>query len=244
MLKSQKSSARQARFECLENRNLMAGHVQATFVGDGTLELIGDRKGNRIEIHQISTAITKVQGIDTKLVVNGRIRESATFDAMGLTVELRGGNDSLSIYDTSLSLPAKIDSGSGNDVVYLENFYGGTDIAIDAGTGNDFVWLNWCGSLGVGIDAGDGRDVVAVFNVWAEFGLAVEMGRGNFNTLGVQNCQAPIAVFGNRGTNGIIVQVNNDFTLRPLVHGFRWKNDAGLLNPPQAPPGAPWASST
>lgn len=120
-----------------------------------------------------------MQGINTKLFVDGHIRESATFNASGLTVELSAGNDSLSIFNSAFTQFVNIDLGSGNDVLDCNNFSSGADIAIDAGTGDDDVWLAACSCVSIRVDAGDGRDIVALLGTEADEDMAVEMGRGN-----------------------------------------------------------------
>jgi hypothetical protein len=180
MLKSHNNSIRRVRFECLENRNLMAGNVTTAVVG-GILALGGDDNSNYLAVHQVGTNRIQVDGIATTIRVNGQSYRSFTFNnVVGLLVELNGGSDSLTLYNTTLNNGIDVELGSGNDILNFTNVNAANGIAIDAGTGNDSVAMSRINANnGVAIEMGSGNDVLAMATIAANSGVAVGLGSGN-----------------------------------------------------------------
>jgi len=238
MRKKQKSFARPLRFEPLEGRAMLAGNVSTVFdntVG-GALVLTGDASANHLAIRQVAPNSFFVQGIGTKINVNGQNFNSFTFqNVTDVAVDLMGGNDSLAMANMTINGTLTIDMGDGSDVLSIvrvrEN---AEDLAtITLGTGNDVAaFVNFSSTADIAIDAGDGRDAVALNHVVAgtvgsDNTLQVEMGPGNFDSLALAFCSADIGAFSDTGgTNGIIVGVGNHFgnagsTVTP--GDFRWQ---------------------
>ena len=69
------------RFECLEDRSLMAGNVAAAVAG-GVLALTGDNSSNYLVVHQTGTNQVQVQGIATSITSGGQTRSSFTFNGV------------------------------------------------------------------------------------------------------------------------------------------------------------------
>jgi hypothetical protein len=180
MLKSYNNTSRQARFESLENRNMMAGNVTTAVVG-GILALGGDNSSNYLVVHQIGTNRIQVQGIATTIRVNGQSYNSYTFNNVtGLLAELGGGNDTLTMYDTTLNSGIDALLESGNDVLNFTNIKAVGGVAIDAGSGNDAVALSRItANNGVAVQMRSGNDALAMATVNANDGVAVSLGDGN-----------------------------------------------------------------
>jgi len=225
-MRRQQLSHRRLRFEQLEGRAMLAGNVSTAFdntVG-GALVLTGDGSANHLVVRQLGANSFQVQGIGTKVNVNGLNFNSFTFqNVTDVTFDLMGGNDTLLMSNMTINGTLAIDMGGGSDVLTIinvrENAGAPTDLAsITLGTGNDVATMvNFRSTADIMIDAGDGRDVVTLNLVVAGTvgsgnTLSVEMGPGNFDTLAVLFSSADIGTFSDTlGSNGIIVGVRNNF---------------------------------
>jgi hypothetical protein len=119
MHKSSNDKTRKARFESLENRNLMAGNVTAALVG-GELSLTGDNSSNYLVVHQTGANRFQVQGINTNIKFGSQTARSITFSSViDIGFNMRGGNDSVTVYNSSLAGSMGVDMGTGNDVLAL-----------------------------------------------------------------------------------------------------------------------------
>lgn len=210
-------------FEQLEDRSLMAGNVAAAVVG-GALSLTGDNQANYLVIHQTGTNRFQVQGIATNINFGGQSSRSVTFSNVSdIGVDLRGGSDSLTVYNSTLSGSMGIEMGTGNDALSITNARA-DNFGIVLNDGNDvaaLVKVSTPSDGAVGLVAGSGRDAVALNRVTTG-GLGVEMGSGNFDSLAVAFCNAEIAGFADTGgTNGILTRVGNKFGTQ-TNSGFRW----------------------
>jgi hypothetical protein len=210
-------------FEQLEDRSLMAGNVAAAVVG-GALSLTGDSNANYLVIHQTGTNRFQVQGIATNINFGGQSSRSISFSNVSdIGVDLRGGSDSLTVYNSTLSGSMGIEMGTGNDVLSITNARA-DNFGIVLNDGNDvaaLVKVSTPSDGAVGLVAGSGRDAVALNRVTTG-GLGVEMGSGNFDSLAVVFCNAEIASFADTGgTNGILTRVGNNFDTE-TNSGFRW----------------------
>jgi hypothetical protein len=238
------------RFEGLESRAMLAGNVQ---VFGGLID--GDGAANHIVIQQVGKAhsdgsITiRVTGIGTKLqvakyapndgpLIGFNTTYSALVTAFGLQLTLGGGNDSLTISNTSFGYNVSIDMGSGNDTVVMNNvrelFPGfmaapgmgvaddGGHFAIDMGSGNDTVLLNNVRvATNFFLSAGDGRDSVTLNRVASGLNKTVyptsqfnvDMGPGNLDALTEISCTGDQAIiYDTGGSNGSLIRFGNHFS--------------------------------
>jgi len=225
-MRRQQLSRRALRFEQLEGRAMLAGNVSTAFdntVG-GALVLTGDGSANHLVVRQLGANSFQVQGIGTKVNVNGQNFNSFTFqNVTDVTFDLMGGNDTLFMSNMTVNGTLAVDMGAGSDVLTIinvrENAGLPTDLAsITLGSGNDVATMvNFRSTADIVVDAGDGRDVVTLNRVVAGTvgsgnTLSVEMGPGNFDTLAVLFSSADIGTFSDTlGSNGIIVGVRNNF---------------------------------
>jgi hypothetical protein len=223
MLKSSNDNTRKARFECLEDRNLMASNVTAALTG-GALSLTGDNNANYLIVHQTGANRFQVQGINTNIHFGSQTSRSITFSGVtDIGFIMRGGNDSVTVYNTSLTGSMGVEMGKGNDVLSITNLRA-DNLGVNLDQGNDvaaILKVTTPDDGAVGVSAGDGRDAVALNTVRTN-GLGVEMGPGNFDSLAVAFCTAEFAGFADTGgTNGVLTRVGNHFDSE-TVSGFRW----------------------
>jgi hypothetical protein len=223
MLKSYNSSTRRARFECLENRNLMAGNVTATLTG-GMLLLTGDNNANGLVVHQTGSNRFQVQGVATHIKFGAQNAYSFTFSGVtDIAFNMRGGNDSVTVYNSSLTGSMAAEMGTGNDALSVTNLRA-DNLGVNLDQGNDVAALfkvSTPNDGAVGVSAGDGRDTVALNSITTA-ALGLEMGPGNFDALAVAFCTADIAGFADTGgTNGVLTRAGNRFGTQANT-GFRW----------------------
>lgn len=144
-----RSHHRRCSFEALENRRLLAGNVEVTLVG-GTLSITGDASANGVAIAVVSggTAGT-VSGFDlggsaTTLVdENGTPIAGNTFNFTSpitrLNVDMKGGNDNLTIDRLTVNGKATIKLGSGDDSFFFKNTTVTGKLQIHRGKGHDTI---------------------------------------------------------------------------------------------------------
>jgi hypothetical protein len=105
--------------------------------------------------------ITGNNGVDSVGLTNVRAVGSLTIDA-------KGGNDSLRMRTSSVVGPAAILSGAGNDYVYLSVVRGGASFQINSGAGYDLIYFAYSSVAGtVSLSAGSESDQVTVTVVGA-----------------------------------------------------------------------------
>lgn len=180
------------RFECLENRNLMASglvNVLLTpFAPPGTaLALVGDGSNNEVDINQtLNVGEYTIQGRNgTLLQLNGSFATTPSMTVNGvngsITVELGSGNDVLRILarpdSQQSSLPGNlaIVNGDGSDINTLDKVLvnGGLSVTKASGT-SGYSELNITSSMIVGStvvsnDGGQGGDTKTVIdNSWLQ----------------------------------------------------------------------------
>ena len=215
----QKGRRKPYRFEQLEDRSMMAGNVAAAVV-DGALVLTGDNNANYVVVHQTGSHQFQVQGLATTIKSGSHSGSSFTFKNVDeLAVDLRGGADSLNLYNSTLSGTVGINMGSGNDVVTVTNVSSSV-FGANLGDGNDVASIYKVSTTAFAVDAGDGRDAVVINTVSAN-NLGVDMGNGNYDVLTVVLSKATNAGFVDQGTNGTLSRAGNKFTHQG-AEGFRW----------------------
>lgn len=236
---------RALRFERLEQRSLLSGTVTAIQEGPPSivpyLVISGDNGNNTLVIHEtrrFSNGLVEVQvqGINTKIIGGFNI-ESARFTSKGYSfkftaavifIDLGGGNDSLTIYNTTIPGGLEIHMAGGNDTLVMSNVHeaapgstlylpGRFPWKIDLGTGNDFALLNNVSSTGnLSLLSDEGKTSILLQHVVATADalpgkLTVQLGAGNPDKLSVVQCSAVQCVFEDAGDNGLLHESGNQF---------------------------------
>src|SRR5262249_33638328 len=153
-------------------------------------------------------------------------RKTFTVDGIQeIHVLLAGGNDSLTMYNTSIPVTLTIDMGAGKDTLRMTNVHtlgaksthslDGAPISISLGDGNDLAVLKKVtAAADLSIEAGMGQDKVklrqvTVGSVGSGNALTVEMGAGNRDVLKVKSSAADDASFNDTlGTKGTLLRLD------------------------------------
>jgi hypothetical protein len=195
--------------ERLENRELLAGNIQATLI-DGDLQLTGDDRGNGVRIYEVApgTGHFRLEGLPqggAPTRINGQPSIEFRRVAGDLSILLAGGDDLVQLGQTEHATVnanrTTIDAGLGDDAVELvASQLGalniGTDLGDDTvrlsdvslrygadigvGAGDDTMELNRV-SVGYGLDiaTGQGADQIALAHIQAGYDLNVRGGDGD-----------------------------------------------------------------
>ena len=127
--------------ELLEQRTLLTGNVTAAF-SHGDLVLRGDDADNVVAIvneggnlvirGSSGTTVNGSSGDFVAIVGSSRIHDD-------LRVDLRGGNDTLSMQDIQIGDDARIWTGDGHDSLALAGIQIGDDLRVNTAGGDDTV---------------------------------------------------------------------------------------------------------
>ena len=149
------------RLEPLEVRTVMTGNVTAAVQG-GVLVVKGDDDGNGIAITQTETGSFLVEGDETT-TVNGGASFESTGNVRSFRIDMKGGDDSVTIQDLEVRQFLTLDGGAGNDVLSISNVSVGVIAAVRGGAGDDDIGVE---NLDVGatllVDAGKGVNSIDV----------------------------------------------------------------------------------
>jgi hypothetical protein len=188
--------SRLARFESLEERNLLAGDVLVSVL-EGRLVIEGDELANNIAITAGAEAGSFViSGLDGTTVHEGEApaaEVTVTGVEAGVRVELGEGDDTMALADVSIQSNVSINMGEGNDTVEVGIGAGEPGevmpdevsvmirgaLRITTEGGNDEITVDDAtirGSLHV--DAGDGDDTVSLGGMNGTVGVASLGGLG------------------------------------------------------------------
>ncbi len=192
------------RLEPLEKRLLLAGNVMAELI-DGQLTLTGDDLANAILIAADPEGTCWVSALPddgnsdaATTRINGQVEAVGFIGVRSITVNLRGGDDTLNIHDLErasdypnmplahdliLSGGLTLGMGDGDDTI---RFVGqgqrtviGGDLAIDTGAGDDRIEVrSFLTSVGgdVHLVTGSGQDFVFVDHISIAGSLRVDSG--------------------------------------------------------------------
>jgi hypothetical protein len=112
-----RNNTRKLAFEQVENREMMAGNVQAAIYG-GELVIVGDNQSNQIEVTEIGNNVVQIKATDGT-TVNGTNVAYFFNPSDNINVYMNGGNDRLILESTAGRTTtfnkAYIDMGSGQD---------------------------------------------------------------------------------------------------------------------------------
>src|SRR5688572_21019772 len=169
-----KNTVWSCRIERLEDRRLLAGNVTAQLV-DGSLRIVGDAQNNDIVIEKDFVAdLLRVNGNDT--TINGDSMPAEFNIPPDIRIILGDGNDRIVSRDAESSNTLSIDTGNGNDAVFMD---GGLsmDLRIRTGAGRDVITLTSIGVNDSGlIESGEGRDFISIYNGFFSQQLIVRTG--------------------------------------------------------------------
>lgn len=152
---------RQARIESLEGRSLMAGDVLAS-IKLGSLYVQGDAMANDVAIVDQGNGKVEITGRNgTK--INGADSTVLSGFANNLKVDLRGGDDVVSLRGTESHVIPRfaIESGTGNDSVFLDQIYSVLG-KVETGSGDDVIELMNASSVLLDLETGSGNDSIRV----------------------------------------------------------------------------------
>lgn len=168
------------RFEFLEQRQLLAGDIDARAIGS-VLYITGDNTDNGVVVHSTSEGVIEILGLSeggAATTINGK--ESESFVRIkDVFITLDDGNDTLILTDLTLSGSATIRTGDGNDFIGLGEFDDDDDLIEDLLedlAGDVLGALTVKGA--VNIDAADGNDTLLARNTTLNLSTII-FGKGN-----------------------------------------------------------------
>jgi hypothetical protein len=170
--------------ECLEDRNLLAGNVNA-FTSGGNLIIEGDDASNVITVESFRDGIVQVRGFNdpngVPTVVNQGANALRLFYGVNgnVVMHMKGGNDLVRVTNLVIGGDLTVDMGpgfdqfaTGRDALIGAARFGNTlpgplyvqdQLIVVTGTENDFVFQSDTHVLGVSkIDLGYGDDVLTI----------------------------------------------------------------------------------
>ncbi len=222
---------RKLRLEQLETRRLLAGNVSVTQQGN-TLLVRGDNLANEIGIFSAGGDDFTVVGVDT--TVNGD--DERTFSGiLNFNIDLRGGDDFLSIADDATGLADVPDAVDGGFPIDLSDIGETTPTEIDGfvlirmGAGADTVALAVNTGSFVDIATGTGNDQVAVLNSDIGAHLFVRSEDGSDGVAVLDSfVDTTLLLEGGRGADSIFVQTLDATTI--VGNGGRDNDEVGLYD--------------
>lgn len=124
-------------FDRLEDRWVPAGDI-TTRVLDGVLYISGDDEANSISIvgHNDTNAFT-LSGNDT--TINGQSSERAYTGIKSITINMKGGDDTVSVKDVSLKNAIEFQLGDGDDTLTIDHLHTRRISAIYGQAGDDNI---------------------------------------------------------------------------------------------------------
>jgi hypothetical protein len=190
---------RSARFESLEQRQLLAGDVLVNVVR-GDLLIRGDAEGNEIAVTAgAEPGAFVVTGLNGTTVHQEGQTPTTEVTVTGVRNDVRiglgDGNDSVSLIDAEVRGSISIHTGAGDDEVTVDQVAARGGLGIDAGDDNDTVTLgseNDTGATPLGV-----RDGALEGALRIRKGIRVNLGNGN-DTLTLENAATHIGI----GVNG------------------------------------------
>ncbi|HEX2475063.1 MAG TPA: hypothetical protein VHK01_09970 [Lacipirellulaceae bacterium] len=200
---------RSARFEWLEQRQLLAGDVLVNVVR-GDLVIRGDAEGNEIAVtagdEPGTYVVTGLNG--TTVHQEGQTPASevrVTGVRNDVRINLGEGDDSVSLTDAAVRGSVSINTGAGADEVTVDQVSARGGLAIDTADDNDTV------TLGSADDTGPtplgGRDGALEGALRIRKGIRVNLGAGN-DSLTVENAASLIGIGINGGLGDDTISAN------------------------------------
>jgi cyclophilin family peptidyl-prolyl cis-trans isomerase len=168
--------------ECLEGRQLLAGNIDVLQSGDNVF-LFGDDLANNAEL-EVSNGNLVLTGNDGTTINGGSspftIRSGSTRIDGSLNVRLFAGNDTFVLRgQLTIGDHLKVNAGSGDDSLGVENATIEDNLWLLAGDGNDQVaWRNTTVGDWAHLNLGDGDDTVSAQAVAVGDHLIIVGGRG------------------------------------------------------------------
>jgi hypothetical protein len=201
-----RSSGRRCFFESLEDRQMLAGDVTAKISG-GNLVIKGDSLANGITIAAGSTAGTVVvtgvtAGGSATTVNSGTTAVTLSGFTGGLKIDMKGGDDSVTITDLTVTGDAKLEGGRGDDTfdVSGSTFHGA--LTTNLGDGDDTLTFDSTTVSGKAKFKGRHGDDDATITDSTFSKLSVSLGKGDDSlTMSGTTASVDTSLNGRRGTN-------------------------------------------
>jgi hypothetical protein len=153
--------------------------VPAVTVGvvGGDLIVNGDGSNDQVQISQVSTGVTRIEGLNGT-PINGHFVAVQMSFSNNLRVDLGNGNNFLympqtAVRDGVVANSAVIKTGTGNDSIEIFQLTLRNDLTVDTGEGDDGVYLNYViaaddvhlgGDDGINVLTRGGSDFVQIYN--------------------------------------------------------------------------------
>ena len=190
------SRGKKLRVESLENRTVLTGNVTAV-VSHGSLVVTGDAADNGITITQVDSDSFQIAG-DASTTINGQsLGTPVVLDgiAKNVLVDMKSGNDSVSLDGLSIQRNLVVNGGSGNDEIALTDVFVRLNTVLRGGAGNDDISANQ-------VDTGAT--------------LLIDAGKGN-NSIDVSESEGVVLLINARKNSDVVTKTGNDFdvTLQP-----------------------------
>jgi hypothetical protein len=195
------TSAYTACLEALEPRLAPAGIVAVNVKG-GALTLTGDTEGNVVEIHDVGGgqwAIRDATDSGTTFSLNGAAAQAEVLVTVtkGIKVDLKEGDDILTLEGITIGGPVTLKDKAGNDTVNFFNTVVMGSIKLDTGADTDTVNANgntFQSTLSLKMGTGDDQ---VVLKQGTYGGITADLGTGlNYFDLMDHAPDAAISVFG------------------------------------------------
>ncbi len=204
--------------EALEPRLAPAGIVALTLKG-GALTITGDAADNHVDIRDAGDGTLRIfddYDSTTLFSLNGGQATSGHFLAVtgGITVNLQGGHDRLTLSAVTIKGPVTVKDTGGNDTFEFASVIFNAAVTLDTGAGNDSIYAE--GSTfnsTLTLKTGAGNDTVnlgsgAYRGITADLGTTEGAGRDHFSLAdsapgGSIHMVGDLTLTGKGGTGGI-----------------------------------------
>jgi hypothetical protein len=218
-----RSSGRRCAFESLEDRQMLAGDVTAKISG-GKLVIKGDSLANGITIAAGSTAGTVVvtgvtAGGSATTVNSGTTAVTLSGFTGGLKLDMKGGDDSVTITGLTVTGDAKLEGGRGNDTfdVSGSTFHGA--LTTNLGDGNDTLTFDSTTVSGKAKFKGRSGNDDATITDSTFSKLSVSLGRGDDKlTMSGTTATVDTKLNGRHGTNTFTNSGDNTLASLTVKH--------------------------
>jgi Ca2+-binding RTX toxin-like protein len=126
--------------ESLESRTVLAGNVTAV-LQKGNLIVTGDAANNGITITQLENGSFEVAGDGTTAINGQSLGTPAVFTGVtkNVKVDMKAGNDNVSLSDVIIPQNLVVDGGKGNDTIALTDVDVRYNAVLQGGAGNDSI---------------------------------------------------------------------------------------------------------
>ena len=218
--------------ETLEDRKLLAGNVVANITNSGNLVINGDGANNNISVEISEDGFVAITGNDGENIDAGNLEFSRV--SGDVRINMRGGDDIVLVDGGGNELPVRnlnLIAGSGNDRVAVQNVASITgNLVINTGSGNDEVYMNYAETSGdLTISSGSGDDYILA-GVQAK-NITIKSGSGN-DVIGLyqSNASEDVLITSSSGDDLVNVGDSSSGLFSPTPRNFTIRTGSGNDN--------------